>query len=1380
MDDRLLTQAKQYRKTHIRRKLWHRIVSVLACVVVFCTTYALILPAITLEETTFCGQEEHSHTEECYELQLVCGFEEPPDDGTQGTVNAAHVHTEVCFEEQQICICPVEESTGHIHDEACLLREEILTCTEDHEHTPECYAVTETMACGLSEGEGGHTHQESCFETRSVCVCGEEETPTPAEEPHIHTDECYTSVLTCEQEEHEHSLACYSDPEADRETAEIWDRSMAGVELTGVWADDLIAIAESQLGYCESTRNYIVMEDQSIKGVTRYGRWYGDAYGDWCAMFVSFCLNYAEIPRTAIPYEAACQRWVDDLSKPEWDFYRPAEEYRPVKGDLIFFDWDDDDEAEHIGIVREVGEETLVTIEGNSANCVRCNEYKLDDERIQGYGILPENPDPPTEEDTQPTEDTQPSGESVPVMIFTDDTRQTPADCAEGIHIAGNLPEDAEIWAYPVTVDTELQTLFAFQLVICQADGTGWVPGEGEAPTVSLRSAEIAEMEQGWIPVIYRISASAEPERLDSTTTEGEVRFCGGEGVYLLAATPEEDGETRRISEEFLYENELFTVTLRIEGSVTLPDGDPEAVGDLSAEILTEPDASGTPDSGAETSQTTALSGENIDVCITQMDTGQESYRQFVADLSDEFAEGLLDLSVLSLEFSYGGIPLDVSGCSITARIEPWTAMMENAENACTDQMAEAVPEAEAGVVFAVMSTGENGAEELDSTVVDTFDGTPPVLTASVDGNGLLAVASATTANPQFTVQYYAWLDVVADSGDSSKSLDVIDTSGKVLPKNGTTPALKKLYLEQTAENSGKYQIKTVSTLTQINQTRDYQYITAPNPTYFNRLYENGHYTMKAIWMLKDGKSADSTDPADWYVYDPATTHFTNRSQSVKADTVLIREGAVIRLVFDTTESTYTNAASFYDYDITNDGTHTAAQGINSPSNYSGSGTKLAFGNTNTDTGLQAELWNGNALNRYNGTNAQNYTNGNGYKGCTFGLASHLGGDKIQYSSGVIAPNLFNDGSATGKTSYDSGQYSLSFQRVGDTYTLSAVNGAGTSGLQYFNNPGYGTTLHTHIWTNNFWPMDSVSNKDGHTGAVGNLGTYTGATKTGNFPVSDDGVAHNNMFGMHYTVKFTLTEDYVGPLEYYFFGDDDMWVFLDGTLVCDIGGVHSSVGEYVDLWDYVEKGSAGEHILSFFYTERGLSGSTCYMQFTLPSVSSITPEQNTGLLRVEKKVEGAMDSDEEFHFDIKFTDANGNPLPDDYSYTRYSAEGKMIKQDVIIYDGGSFELKAGEYIIVNYLPYGTRYTITETNAPYYSVSHQTDGGTPVESRTAEGSILSGHNPTVVYTNTAMPVLPQTGGRGTIPYTIGGSLLILSALLLLYSHTKRRKEDVASS
>ena len=415
-----LPRAEKYIIKHKRHNIWKKIVSSLACVVVFITTYMLILPAITMEQNTFCGYEEHRHDESCYEQRLVCQEEE----------TVPHVHDASCYQQEYELICGLEETPGHIHDGGCVQTEQVLVCTEEHGHTDACYApeqvlicaedhehteacyevnwvlvcmeehghtdacyqTVESYVCGLAEGEGSHTHGPECYASYDVLVCGQEEN----ENAHAHTEACYERVLTCEREEHTHSLPCYSDPNADIESEAVWRNSVSGVSLTGIWADDVIAIAQSQLGYTESTRNYIVTEENQIKGITRYGQWYGDPYGDWCAMFASFCLNYANVP---LPLEASCSNWQYSLS----DIYYGSGSYLPVKGDIVFFDNDGNGGADHVGLVAEAGEDSgLVTIEGNSSDCVQYVSYGMYDSRIMGYAALPVNPDTmEAEEDTE-------------------------------------------------------------------------------------------------------------------------------------------------------------------------------------------------------------------------------------------------------------------------------------------------------------------------------------------------------------------------------------------------------------------------------------------------------------------------------------------------------------------------------------------------------------------------------------------------------------------------------------------------------------------------------------------------------------------------------------------------------------------------------------------------------------------------------------------------------------------------------------------------------------------------------------------------------------------------------------------------------------------
>ena len=85
-------KAEPYIKRRHNRSIWKKIVQMMACVVVFCTTYALILPAITVEKKYSCGYEMHEHSEMCFEERadetcvvktVVCGLEE-------------HIHDEAC------------------------------------------------------------------------------------------------------------------------------------------------------------------------------------------------------------------------------------------------------------------------------------------------------------------------------------------------------------------------------------------------------------------------------------------------------------------------------------------------------------------------------------------------------------------------------------------------------------------------------------------------------------------------------------------------------------------------------------------------------------------------------------------------------------------------------------------------------------------------------------------------------------------------------------------------------------------------------------------------------------------------------------------------------------------------------------------------------------------------------------------------------------------------------------------------------------------------------------------------------------------------------------------------------------------------------------
>ena len=111
-----LQQTSKYAKAHQRKRRWYKAVSCLAAVVVFCTTYALILPAITMEQDAKCGIPEHVHDESCY---IVVSEPHVHDESCYELVGG-HAHTDDCYTLQRgELICGQEEREGHHHTDAC-------------------------------------------------------------------------------------------------------------------------------------------------------------------------------------------------------------------------------------------------------------------------------------------------------------------------------------------------------------------------------------------------------------------------------------------------------------------------------------------------------------------------------------------------------------------------------------------------------------------------------------------------------------------------------------------------------------------------------------------------------------------------------------------------------------------------------------------------------------------------------------------------------------------------------------------------------------------------------------------------------------------------------------------------------------------------------------------------------------------------------------------------------------------------------------------------------------------------------------------------------------------------------------------------------------
>lgn len=362
------------------------------------------------------------------------------------------------------------------------------------------------------------------------------------------------------------------------------------------------------------------------------------------------------------------------------------------------------------------------------------------------------------------------------------------------------------------------------------------------------------------------------------------------------------------------------------------------------------------------------------------------------------------------------------------------------------------------------------------------------------------------------------------------------------------------------------------------------------------------------VRTLTIGQKVDCKKAENWDI-SKVEVVTVNGTSTVQPGEFNVAQDATVKVYYTPVTVNFAGAPTFYDYTVKAGSDYS----INQPSNYGknkDSNSKLTMGEAKQNYPDYGYNWSkdGLSVNTWTGSAAV-------IKGLLKGLDAD-GNVEFNYPD----PGFFTNSDLLAGNSTDNylrkvyRDYTLNFDRSGDTYTLTGVtdgNGTNVTGQYNLNRTGKSGA--------DFFPLDSVRS------------SYEKAyTKKTDSRLEDDKKIHNYYFGMRYDIKFKLG-DYIGPLSYSFTGDDDMWVVLDGEqVVIDLGGIHNAATSTVDLWKYLlntnqdktqltDEQKKAEHTLTILYMERGAGASNCYMNFTIPNakISQVTTDA-LGTLRFNK------------------------------------------------------------------------------------------------------------------------------------------------------------------
>lgn len=388
---------------------------------------------------------------------------------------------------------------------------------------------------------------------------------------------------------------------------------------------------------------------------------------------------------------------------------------------------------------------------------------------------------------------------------------------------------------------------------------------------------------------------------------------------------------------------------------------------------------------------------------------------------------------------------------------------------------------------------------------------------------------------------------------------------------------------------------------------------------HYDNSTENKIYADDSRTLQVGGKIEGYNKATNWTVSKVVVQPKSGRTSTYKKgfEEIQLKQDSTVKVYYTANTTSKDGGVKFYDYTVKAGEKDGKKYSINMDDNYpdgSEKSKRLSVGESQYNYpgyNYTCEVNNIKNANEWTGRPKDGQNQPTLVKGLLKGLDEH-GSPKFNYDD----PGFFKNedqyyeraGGIKVYTRKVVDDYKLSFSQAGDTYTLQSVKNANGD-------------MQTGVGAG-FFPLDNMKLDE-------NTGRRSDAT---NLPYEDlkvnedsntNGIIHNYYFGMRYDVNFKLG-DYVGPLQYTFTGDDDLWVLMDGKVVLDIGGIHNKATETVNLWTkilnkdnptqkeinaYINGLSQDEknenHTITVLYMERGAGASNCKMNFTLPSAEIV-------------------------------------------------------------------------------------------------------------------------------------------------------------------------------